>query len=154
MFTNRERFFFSDRKQTNELNSVRQIRALNREGRQNMLRVMGDPKTEEDVRGNEDSITLWPSGSEAIISSDLSVSHENRNNLMTRGTMAWPTDKQHMNNNPEEKSESNTNSLGSSASGKHSALHRAGLELSKLKRHTVYSLGADLYCLKGYVSFL
>ncbi|XP_026802619.3 consortin, connexin sorting protein b isoform X1 [Pangasianodon hypophthalmus] len=86
---------------------------------------MGDPKTEEDMRGQEDHITLWPNGTEAIISSDLSVSHENQNKSMMRETMDWPLEKQHMmNNKPEEKSENNTIrfSLDGSASGNlHSA---------------------------------
>lgn len=88
---------------------------------QNIFKVMGDLKTEGDMRGQDDRITLWPSGTEAIISSDLSVSYENQNKLMMRGTIDWPAEKQHMmNNNPEEKSENNTIkfSLDGSASGK------------------------------------
>ncbi|XP_017311218.1 consortin, connexin sorting protein b isoform X4 [Ictalurus punctatus] len=81
---------------------------------------MGDPKTKEDMIRHDECSTLWPNGIEAIISSDLSVSHQNQHKLMMRGTMDWPAEKQHLiNNKPEEKSENDTIrfSLDGSASG-------------------------------------
>ncbi|KAF4070986.1 hypothetical protein AMELA_G00279730 [Ameiurus melas] len=81
---------------------------------------MGDPKAEDDMIRRDDHLTLWPSGIEAIISSDLSVSHQNQHKLMMRGTMDWPAKKPHfINNKPEEKSENDTIrfSLDGSASG-------------------------------------
>ncbi|KAK2863822.1 hypothetical protein Q7C36_002976 [Tachysurus vachellii] len=65
---------------------------------------MGDPTTEEDIRGRHDQITLSPNGTEAIISSNLSVSHKILNT-----TMDQPEEKQHkINNTAEEKSENTT----------------------------------------------
>lgn len=83
---------------------------------------MGDAETEEDMRGQDVRAALWQNGTEAITSSDLSISHENhKQKLMTRGATDWPAQKHHMmDNNPEERSENKAIkfSLDDGASGK------------------------------------